>query len=82
MLSGASRALAPRDRWIGWPPPQQRKANLSWIVNNSRYLIFPWVKVPHLASHVLGENGGKVFVLLVSYNCGMVILLFEMNFLK
>ena len=54
MLSGASRALAPRDRWIGWKP-EQRKANLSWIVNNSRYLIFPWVKVAHLASHVLGQ---------------------------
>ncbi|WP_198266741.1 Druantia anti-phage system protein DruA, partial [sulfur-oxidizing endosymbiont of Gigantopelta aegis] len=37
MLYGASRALAPRDRWIGWQP-KQRKANLSWIVNNSRYL--------------------------------------------
>jgi len=54
MLSGASRALAARDAWIGWKP-KQRKANLSWIVNNSRYLIFPWVKVPHLASHVLGQ---------------------------
>ena len=59
MLSGASRALAPRDTWIGWKP-KQRKANLSWIVNNSRYLIFPWVKVPHLASHVLGQLARRV----------------------
>jgi hypothetical protein len=59
MLSGASRALAPRDRWIGWKP-KQRKANLSWIVNNSRYLIFPWVKVPYLASHVLGQLARRV----------------------
>jgi len=59
MLSGASRALAPRDRWIGWDP-KQRKANLPWIVNNSRYLIFPWVKVPHLASHVLGQLARRV----------------------
>ncbi len=59
MLSGASRALAPRDAWIGWKP-KQRKANLSWIVNNSRYLIFPWVKVPHLASHVLGQLARRV----------------------
>ena len=59
MLSGASRALAPRDSWIGWKP-KQRKANLSWIVNNSRYLIFPWVKVPHLASHVLGQLARRV----------------------
>lgn len=59
MLSGASRALAPRDCWIGWTP-KQRKTNLSWIVNNSRYLIFPWVKVPHLASHVLGQLARRV----------------------
>ena len=59
MLSGASRALAPRDRWIGWKA-SQRKANLSWIVNNSRYLIFPWVKIPHLASHVLGQLARRV----------------------
>ena len=59
MLSGASRALAPRDTWIGWKP-KQRKTNLSWIVNNSRYLIFPWVKVPHLASHVLGQLARRV----------------------
>ena len=59
MLSGASRAIAPRDEWIGWKP-KQRKANLSWIVNNSRYLIFPWVKVPHLASHVLGQLARRV----------------------
>lgn len=59
MLSGASRALAARDQWIGWKP-KQRKANLSWIVNNSRYLIFPWVKVPHLASHVLGQLARRV----------------------
>ena len=59
MLSGASRAIASRDAWIGWKP-KQRKANLSWIVNNSRYLIFPWVKVPHLASHVLGQLARRV----------------------
>lgn len=62
MLSGASRALAPRDCWIGWTP-KQRKTNLSWIVNNSRYLIFPWVKVPHLASHVLGQLARRVALL-------------------
>ena len=59
MLSGAARAIAPRDHWIGWKP-EQRKANLSWVVNNSRYLIFPWVKIPHLASHVLGKLARRV----------------------
>jgi len=34
--------------------------NLPWIVNNSRFLIFPWVDVPHLASHVLGRIARRV----------------------
>lgn len=53
-LSGAARALHRRDHWIGWSS-SQRKRNLHWVINNSRYLLFPWVQVPHLASHVLGQ---------------------------
>jgi len=59
LLSGAARALASRDDWIGWSP-EQRRANLSWVINNTRYLIFPWVKIPHLASHVLGQLAQRV----------------------
>ena len=44
--------MAPRDRWIGWSD-EQRKANLQKIVNNSRFLIFPWVVVKNLASSAL-----------------------------
>ena len=44
--------MAPRDRWIGWNDVQ-RKRNLQKIVNNSRFLLFPWVKVKNLASSVL-----------------------------
>ena len=54
LLSGPTRALAERDRWIGWDD-RKRRQNLSWVVNNSRFFIFPWVDVPHLASHVLGR---------------------------
>jgi hypothetical protein len=54
LLGGAARALAKRDEWIGWPA-QQRRSNLHQVINNSRFLIFPWVEVPHLASHVLGR---------------------------
>jgi hypothetical protein len=54
LLGGPARALAERDQWIGWDD-RQRRRNLSWVVNNSRFLIFPWVEVPHLASHVLGQ---------------------------
>jgi hypothetical protein len=54
LLSGAARAVAVRDRWIGWTA-QARRENLARVVNNSRFLIFPHVRVPHLASHVLGQ---------------------------
>lgn len=59
LLSGAAKALKARDRWIGWNE-RQRLANLPWVVNNSRYLIFPWVKVANLASHVLGQLARQV----------------------
>ena len=51
----AAAALAVRDRdgWIGWNPAQ-RRANRHLLVNHSRFLILPWVQVPHLASHLLG----------------------------
>jgi len=42
-----------RDDYIGWND-EQRIANLPWIINNSRFLILPWIKVPNLASHILG----------------------------
>ncbi len=44
--------MAPRDQWIGWSDAA-RQANLPMVVNNSRFLIFPWVKIPNLASHIL-----------------------------
>jgi len=42
-----------RDRFIGWTAVQ-RKAHLPAITNNTRFLILPWVQVPHLASWALG----------------------------
>jgi hypothetical protein len=54
LLSGAAKALTARDRWIGWDD-RQRLKNLPWVVNNSRFLLFPWVEVANLASHVLGQ---------------------------
>ena len=59
LLAGAARAIAVRDRWIGWDEPT-RLRNLPWVVNNSRYLIFPHVQIPHLASHVLGQLARRV----------------------
>lgn len=44
--------LASRDRFIGWNPLTREK-NLQGVANNTRFLIFPWVHVKYLASHVL-----------------------------
>ena len=45
--------MGPRDRFIGWTPTARRK-HLHLLAYNTRFLILPWVKVPHLASHILG----------------------------
>jgi hypothetical protein len=50
----AALRVAARDQFIGWSP-QQRQARLPWVVNNDRFLILPWVDVPHLASFVLSR---------------------------
>ena len=51
--SSAARHLGPRDRFIGWGAAERRR-NIRFIAYQSRYLILPWVRVPHLASHILG----------------------------
>jgi hypothetical protein len=51
-FSSPAWRMAPRDEWIGWDA-ETRKQNLQQIVNNSRFLILPWVKVRNLASSVL-----------------------------
>jgi hypothetical protein len=50
-LSAAWR-MAARDQWIGWGGAA-RERNLPRVVNNSRFLIMPWVEVPNLASTIL-----------------------------
>lgn len=52
-FSAAAWSVEARDRWIGWDCPTREK-NLNQVVGNSRFLIHPQWKVPHLASHVLG----------------------------
>lgn len=53
LFGSAAWACAPRDRFIGWNAISRRN-NLIYTTNNTRFLILPWVKVPHLASHILG----------------------------
>jgi len=48
-----------RDRVIGWSA-EQRQKNLVLVANNTRFLILPWVRVPHLGSWILGQVAGRV----------------------
>ena len=52
--SSAPRHLGPRDRFIGWTA-EARRRNIRFIAYNTRFLIPPWIQVPHLASHILGR---------------------------
>lgn len=52
--SSAPRHLGCRDRFIGWSA-EARRQNIRFIAYNPRYLILPWIQVPHLASHILGR---------------------------
>lgn len=58
-MGGCAKSMGVRDRWIGWSNAQQQR-NLPWIINNTRFLILPDIKVPHLASHVLGQLAKRV----------------------
>jgi len=52
VFGAAAWKVALRDEFIGWSA-QQRQEHLGKIVNQQRFLIVPWVRVPHLASHLL-----------------------------
>lgn len=52
--SSAPRHIGSRDRYIGWNA-EARRRNIRFLAYNTRYLILPWVRVPHLASHILGR---------------------------
>jgi hypothetical protein len=52
LFGAAAWKVDGRDRFIGWSASQRRR-NLQCLANNMRFLIPPWVRVPHLASHVL-----------------------------
>lgn len=57
--SSAPRHLGSRDRFIGWSG-EARRRNIRWIAYNTRFLILPWVAVPHLASHILGHMARRL----------------------
>jgi hypothetical protein len=51
-FSGAAWKTRPRDEFIGWTADIREK-RLHLVVDNSRFLILPWVKVPNLATKLL-----------------------------
>ncbi len=53
LFGAAAWKTTPRDQWIGWSP-KIREQNLGMLCNNTRFLILDWIRVPNLASHVLG----------------------------
>lgn len=59
LFCGAAKSLRARDRWIGWSK-DERLRNLGLVINNSRFLIFPWVRVKNLASHALGQAARRL----------------------
>jgi hypothetical protein len=59
LMSGAAKSLSRRDEWIGWTA-LERVRSLHLVINNYRFLIFPWVRIRNLASHVLGQLSGRI----------------------
>lgn len=57
--SSAPWYIGARDRFIGWSS-QTRQKNLHLIINNTRFLVLPWVRVSHLASHLLALSRRRV----------------------
>ncbi len=57
--SSAPRHLGSRDRYIGWDAAA-RRSRIRFIAYNTRFLILPWVRVKHLASHILGRMAARI----------------------
>lgn len=53
LFEAASRLLPAREEWIGWSE-RDRERRLHLVLGNTRFLVFPWVKVRNLASRSLG----------------------------
>ena len=58
-FSSAAWRMRARDQWIGWDD-RTRKIALPHVINNSRFLILPWVRIANLASHVLARAARQV----------------------
>jgi hypothetical protein len=59
LFGAAAWRCAPRDRALGWTDAVRRR-DLGRLANNTRFLILPWVRVPHLASALLGAVARRI----------------------
>lgn len=59
LFGSAAWQCQPRDAFLGWTPAQRRH-HLPRLTNNTRFLVLPWVRVPHLASHILSQVGRRL----------------------
>ena len=59
LFGSAAWKVEPRDSFIGWDA-KTRKRNLAFITNNMRFLLLPWVRVKHMASHLLGKVARQI----------------------
>jgi hypothetical protein len=59
LFAAAAWALRERDRWIGWTE-RDRAQRLNWVVANTRFLIFPWVRLKNLASQALSRAARRL----------------------
>ena len=59
LFGSAAWKCADRDAFLGWDRAA-RERNLPGLTNNTRFLVLPWVSVPHLASHVLGRIARRI----------------------
>lgn len=59
LFAGAAKSLGERDGFIGWSR-NERLRNLGYVVNNTRFLVFPWVRVKNLASYALGQAARRI----------------------
>src|SRR5664279_5346138 len=59
LFGAAAWRCAPRDRHLGWSS-ERRSRELGRVANNTRFLVLPWARVPHLASHILGAVARRI----------------------
>lgn len=59
LFGAAAWTMAARERALGWDRTE-RQRDLVLVANNMRFLILPWVRVPHLASHILGRIARRI----------------------